>query len=145
MDKETKKFLRSILFRHLDGIALCGPISALNKNGVTRFILSNPSFSIQDILNNFGCNSGYLNITLRLLASQGWLTYNIIEDGLNIQYTLTPKGKECLALAHHYDQFADHFNHLINIDDILFDMHPNPAQKELNILIELLNLKLMKH
>ena len=81
MDKEKKKFLRSILFRHLDGIALCGPISALNKNGVTRFIQSDPSFSIQDILNNFECNSGYLNVTLRLLASQGWLTYNIIADG----------------------------------------------------------------
>ena len=136
MNKDKKKFLRSILFRHLDGISLCGPISTLNNNGITQFIQENPSFNIQDLLDSFKCNAGYLNVTLRLLASQGWLTYNIVEDGASIQFSLTTKGEKCLPYSHYYNQFSKHFSQLINIDDVLFDADPNPAQKQFDVLIE---------
>ena len=92
MDRNKKRYLRSILFRHLDGIALCGTISALNSQGITTFIQNNPTFSIKDIISKFECNAGYINISLRLLSSQGWLEQNIIEDGDNIEYTQTKKG-----------------------------------------------------
>ena len=39
MNQQETKTLRGILFRHLDGIALCGTISALNSQGITKFIL----------------------------------------------------------------------------------------------------------
>ena len=83
MNREDKKVLRSILFRHLDGIALCSPISALNKNGIIQFILDKSNFTIQNILNKFESNAGYLNVTLRLLASQGWLKYKIVQGKLS--------------------------------------------------------------
>ena len=73
MDKERKKQLRGILFQHLDGITLCSTIAAFFNKGITEFILRNKTFSIQEILNKYECNLGYMNVTLHLLVCQGWL------------------------------------------------------------------------
>ena len=121
MDKVKKKNLRGILFRHLDGISLCSTVSALHKKGVTKYILEHPSFTIQDILSDFDSNTGYLNVALRLLASQGWLEREIIQDSKNINFQLTQKGKTSLPLAYHYDTFYHFFPILINMDKYLFN------------------------
>ena len=81
MDREKKKYLRGILFRHLDGITLCSVISTLHNKKITQFILDHPTFTIKEILIEFECNAGYMNVALRLLCSQGWLEQNIIDDG----------------------------------------------------------------
>ena len=136
MDRQRKKILRSLLFRHLDGLALCGPISALNRLGLTQYIQDHPSFYIQDLLNKFDCNAGYLNVTLRPLASQGWLRQDIIVDGANIHYKLTEKGRNCIKLTHHYDPFSEFIPTLINMDRYLFDPNSQSIQKEFNALIK---------
>ena len=121
MNRERKKHLRGILFRHLDGIALCSTISALHKKRISQYITNHFSFTIKEILKEFECNAGYLNVSLRLISSQGWLEQDIIDDGNNIQYQLTEKGKQCFQLAHHYNDFSKCIPILINIDRYLFD------------------------
>ena len=94
MDRKRKKYLRGILFRHLDGIALCSTISTLHQNKISKYITDHSSFSIQELLSAFQCNSGYLNVSLRLLSSQGWLEQDIVKDGNNILYKLTEKAED---------------------------------------------------
>ena len=123
MNQDKKKYLRSLLFRHLDGIALCSPISALNKHGITEYIKIHPIFSSQDLFSQFQSNTGYLNITLRLLASQGWLKQDILEDGANIHYKLTEKGEKFIKISQHYDPFSEFIPTLINIEQYLFNQN----------------------
>ena len=116
MAKDRKKQLRGILFQHLDGITLCSTIATLFNNGITQFILENKTFTIQDILSKYECNAGYMNVALRLLASQGWLKRNIIQDGEDIEFHLTEKGVKGMAHAHYYDRFYTFIPFLIDID-----------------------------
>ena len=139
MNREKKRYLRSILFRHLDGIALCSTISALNKEGITKYIQEQKLFSIHDILSKFECNAGYLNVSLRILSSQGWLVQDITQDGINIHYELTEKGNKCLSLSHHYDKFTNCIPILINIDRYLFNTNSKSIQKDIEDLIDILN------
>ncbi len=134
----NKKNLRSYLFRHLDGIALFMPISILEESGILDFIKKNEKFNIQDIIKKFNCNVGYLNVTLRLLASQGWLKYKIIKDGSNINYELTQKGYNCIQLAHLYKVYSCYIDTLIDIDKLIFSNFSDHKEKDLNILFDTL-------
>ena len=50
MDRERKKQLRGILFRHLDGIAITPTVNALHHKGICNYILNNPEFNFKDKL-----------------------------------------------------------------------------------------------
>ncbi len=121
MDREEKKALRGILFRHLDGIAIGPTISSMHKGGICAYIQKYPHFTFQELSSKFKINTGYLNVALRLLASQGWLQRKILKDGEEIDFKLTDKGRTALALAHHYDLFCQYIPTLIKIDYYLFD------------------------
>ena len=114
--------------------------STLHKNKIRQYITDNPTFTIQELLNTFECNPGYLNVSMRLLASQGWLVQNIIDDGINIQYKLTKKGDQCFSLAHHYDAFSKFIPILINIDRYLFALNAQSVQNDFDELVKTLEL-----
>ena len=139
MNREEKKILRQILFRHLDGIALVPTVSALHAGGICEYILQHPHFSFQEISNEFETNAGYLNVALRLLASQGWLKREILLDGEEIDFNLTDKGKKTFSLAHIYVPFSQYISTLINIDQHLFDSKKQINEEELSKLIVKLN------
>ena len=91
MDRLEKKRLRSTLFCHLDGIAMAPTVSTLHHGGIIEYILKYPHFSFQELSREFEFNGGYLNVSLRLLASQGWLERKILKDGEEIDFKLTEK------------------------------------------------------
>ena len=128
--------LRSTLFRHLDGIAIAPTVSALQERGITNFIQDNPHFTFQGIHEKFETNSGYLNVALRLLASQGWLTRNILQDGEEIEFELTDKGREAFSLAPIYTSFCEFIPILIELDRYLFDPNARSVQENLQNLLE---------
>ena len=78
MTKDQKKALRADLFRHLDGIVTAPTAFALHQKGVLTYILNEKSVKLKDLTNHFNANEGYLNVGLRILASQGWLKHEII-------------------------------------------------------------------
>lgn len=121
MNREKKKILRALLFRHLDGIAVCPTVSALQLGGINEFMIKHTHFTFQELLNKFKTNGGYLNVALRLLASQGWLQREIIKDGEEINFKLTNKGGIILHQAEYYVEFCQHLPILINIDQHLFN------------------------
>ena len=72
-----KSNLRSTIFRHLDGLATAPVAVALKNKGVLDFILENKQTTLSQLSNQFHANEGYLNVGLRVLASQGFLDYHI--------------------------------------------------------------------
>ena len=115
LSKSDKNKYRSLLFRHIDGISLIGPISQLNKSNLTNFINDNDSFVLEDITSTKKCNSGYINVTLHLLRCQGWL--HLEKD----TYSKTNDGKEAMSLLHFYEKIYNNINDLIQCNKTLFD------------------------
>ena len=72
-----KKFLRALIFRHLDGIVTAPVISALASKGILHYIVDNKKVTLNQIANQFQTNEGYLNVALRVLASQNMLAYGL--------------------------------------------------------------------
>ncbi len=69
--------LRSSIFRHLDGLATAPVAIALKNKAVLEFILKKKQIQLTELVTVFKANEGYLNVGLRILASQGFLDYEI--------------------------------------------------------------------
>jgi len=77
LSKEEKNTYRSDLFRHLDGIAIAPVAYSLKEKGVLDRLLEKKQFHLEELTEEFKANEGYLNVALRLMASQGWLNYQL--------------------------------------------------------------------
>ena len=95
-----KSLLRSTIFRHLDGLATAPVAVALHKKGVLDFIFENKEAPLAQLSNHFKANEGYLNVGLRVLASQGFLDYNINNETQEIKITINSKSE--IAFSHFY-------------------------------------------
>ena len=84
MDRQQKIQFRSELFRHLDGIVTIPTAYLLHSSGVLDFILSERKTTLQSISSKFKANEGYLNVALRVLASQGWLVHETVGETISI-------------------------------------------------------------
>jgi hypothetical protein len=113
---KTKSELRGILFRHLDGIVTIPSAYSLYKNGVLDFILQQQKVSLHELTIKFNANEGYLNVALRVLASQGWLVQNIDNQKDEITFTTNDKSETAFSLIPLYKdafslmQFSEHFH-----------------------------------
>lgn len=86
LSKEKQSQLRSKLFRHLDGIVVAPSAYALKAHGITDRLQSEGSVELGALATEFKANDGYLNVALRTLCSQGWLTQHVDNDGDRIRY-----------------------------------------------------------
>ncbi|WP_445454573.1 class I SAM-dependent methyltransferase [Flavobacterium sp. 25HG05S-40] len=112
----TKSELRGILFRHLDGIVTVPVAYSLYKKGILEYIMQQQKASLVALTTKFNANEGYLNVALRVLASQGWLTqtsnnlsdeiYFSVTDQSEVAFSLVPLYKEAFELL----QFTAHFH-----------------------------------
>ena len=75
-----KKELRSSIFRHLDGIVTAPVAASLHNKGITQLIFESEEITLNQISEKVESNQGYLNVALRMLASQGFLEYEINDD-----------------------------------------------------------------
>lgn len=72
-----KKDLRSVIFRHLDGIVTLPVLVTLKNADILQLISNNEKVTLNELANQFNANEGYLNVALRVLASQGFLKYQV--------------------------------------------------------------------
>lgn len=113
---KTKSELRGILFRHLDGIVTVPVAYSLHKKGVLEYILQQQKVALQELSVTFKANEGYLNVALRVLASQGWLTQHIDNDKDELFFEVTDKSKTAFSLVPLYKdafelmEFTEHFH-----------------------------------
>jgi len=101
--KKDYSMYRSDLFRHLDGIVTAPAAYALHSKGVTAHILEHQNCSLSELTDTFGANDGYLNVALRMLCSQGWLSQQIANDGSDIRFDTTPSSAKAFTLFSLYD------------------------------------------
>ncbi len=60
--------------RHIDGMVIGSTMAALYSRGALRILAESPRTSFGVLARQLGARPGYLNVALRLLADQGWLT-----------------------------------------------------------------------
>lgn len=119
MDKNKKYIYRSILFQHLDGIVITPVLSCLYKQNIIKYILAKKNFTLNDLESNYKLNLGYLNISLRLLASQGFLIQKNHKNYKNISFKITKLGEHFFKDLKLYTLFFNLLPDLIKIDEFI--------------------------
>lgn len=125
--------LRSYIFRHLDGLAVAPTAIALKNNGVLEFILNKKLVKLAELTTVFKTNEGYLNVGLRILASQGFLNYEVDNAKDEITISVNEKTEIAFSLFYLYQDVVDLLKFSIQFHPRLFDDAPF---EKLNIIIE---------
>ena len=107
LSKSDKEQLRSVIFRHLDGIATATTITTLNRKGVLKYLLDKGKVELVAVSKKFNANEGYLNVALRILCSQGWLIQHLDNVSNSVSYEVNEKSATAFALAYLYEDAAD--------------------------------------
>ncbi len=123
LTKEEKDEYRSHLFRHLDGIAVAPIAYSLKEKGILDFILTKDSFLLSEINSQFKANEGYLNVGLRMLASQGWLNYEVDNMKNTVAVSKNEKSEIAFTTIEWYKDVA----HFLKISE---EFHPRSLDKE---------------
>lgn len=127
---------RSQLFRHLDGIAIAPAAFELHSGGVLDHLLEVRSDTINNISSKFEANAGYLNVALRLLASQGWLQYEVDNSSGEVSISINSDSEIAFQLVTAYKgvvelmKFSGKFHHR------KFEKEPYLKWKELSSLYQ---------
>lgn len=93
LKKSEKSAFRSRMFRHLDGIVTVPTAHTLWKKQIPTYILENKSVEIGELSEHFNANAGYLNVALRLFASQGWLQVDQDKSAEKITYRINDRSE----------------------------------------------------
>lgn len=125
--------LRSSIFRHLDGLAVAPVAVALYKNKILEFILDKKQVQLTDLTTVFKANEGYLNVALRVLASQGFLDYEVDNSTQEITILVNEKTEIAFSMFHLYEDVVDLLQFSIQFHPRLFDDVPF---EKLNIIFE---------
>lgn len=128
-----KSLLRSTIFRHLDGLATAPVAVALHQKGVLDFILENKETTLAQLSNRFKTNEGYLNVGLRVLASQGFLDYQINNEAQEIKISTNSKSEIAFSLFYLYEDVIDLLHFSTQFHPRLFEEAPF---KKLNAIFE---------
>lgn len=97
------KNLRSQIFRHLDGVVTVPIALSLHRKGILNEILSNDKVEIDTITKQFNANKGYLNVAIRVLASQGFLDYEVNNKSQEIHIGKNQRTAKFIENLHWYE------------------------------------------
>ncbi len=124
MNSDQKANLRSKLFRHLDGIAISPTAYTLKKHGVTDYLLQHKKVPLSDLTAKFKANEGYLNVALRGLCSQGWLTQTVDNQTNSISYEINEKSEIAFNYFYLYEDVTDLLRMSENYHPRKFEIEP---------------------
>jgi SAM-dependent methyltransferase len=117
LTKQDKEQLRGTIFRHLDGIATATTAYSLHKKGVLNYLLKNKKATLQQLVDYFNANDGYLNVALRILCSQGWLSQHINNKTNTIHYEINTQSETAFNLVHLYEDAVNLLTYSVNFPD----------------------------
>lgn len=119
-----KTELRSIIFKHLDGLATAPVAVALQKKGVLNYIAQKKEVFLSELIEQFNANEGYLNVGLRVLASQGFLDYHINNASQEIKLSINSKSEIAFSLFYLYEDVVDLLHFSAQFHPRLFEEEP---------------------
>jgi SAM-dependent methyltransferase len=128
-----KSQLRSSIFRHLDGLAVAPVAIALKNKGVLEFILSKEEVQLAELTTVFKANEGYLNVGLRILASQGFIDYEVHNSTQEIVISVNEKSKIAFSMFELYEDVVDLLQFSTQFHPRLFEDAPF---EKLNVIFE---------
>ena len=102
LSPDQKSEIRKRLFLHLDGWVLAPSLYNLHLVGVLDLFLKKRSWCLNDLCSETQTNEGYINVALRLLASQGYLERAVDNEKDSIQLMLTNLGEEAFKKVERY-------------------------------------------
>ncbi len=105
LSKEEQMEIRKRLFLHLDGWAVIPTIYVLDKIGALKILIDKRELGFNKLNSMLNTNSGYLNIALRILSSQGYLRREIDNDMDRIYLKITNLGEQAFRQVHYYETF----------------------------------------
>lgn len=114
---EEKKHYRTLLFRHLDGIAIAPVAYCLYDKKVLAHLLKTKKTTLAQVNEHCNANEGYLNVALRLLASQGWIDYTVDNKTNTVHLATNQKSDYAFSKVKRYKDVVA----FINTSD---DFHP---------------------
>ena len=107
MSSNQKTLLRNKLFRHLDGITISPTAYALKKHGVTDYLIQKKKVELKELAIKFNANEGYLNVALRGLCSQGWLSQHIDNKNNAISYETNEESEIAFNYFYLFEDVTD--------------------------------------
>ena len=135
---DEKAEVRATLFGHLSGVVLAPMVKALFDRKVFEIFGDSPAWvELDQIVERTHANRGYLRVALRLLASCGWLTQRLKENGRSASYALTPEGSLALRIAPPlYEEVATFLPKVVFLEDFLFGRSDLPLLPSLEALVQ---------
>ena len=109
---QKKSELRAVLFQHLDGIVTAPVAFVLHQKGVLSYVFEKQKVTLHELTEKFEANDGYLNVGLRVLASQGFLKQQLDNTNDEVIYSINDRSEEAFS---HFYLYEDVFK-LIGID-----------------------------
>lgn len=117
LSKHDKQTLRGSIFRHLDGIATTTSALTLHKKGVLTYLLEHKEVSLETLASEFKANDGYLNVALRILASQGWLIQHLDNKSNSVSYEVNDVSAHAFKLVPHYEEAVNLLKYTVKLSD----------------------------
>lgn len=117
LTKQEKETYRSIIFRHLDGIATTSTAYTLHQSGVLDYLLEHQNVGLNQLTETFKANEGYLNVALRILCSQGWLTQHIEPANNAISYSINAQSEKAFQSVPLYKDAVTFLNYAVKFPE----------------------------
>ena len=95
--------LREAIFRHLDGLVVVPVAFSLFKKGILAHLLKEKTTNLTQLTEEFKANEGYLNVALRVLASQGFLKYEVDNKLGSVTISILPNSEFAFSLVPIYE------------------------------------------
>lgn len=112
---------------YLDGIACVPTAFALYENKVFEKLSDMEDHSLNELAKAFQANKGYLNVALRVMCSQGWVSQQYEKDGDEILFCLTSSGKIATQYFHLFEDVVAFIPDAIKMEDYIIHGFPASA------------------
>ncbi len=129
LTKNDQARYRGEIFRHLDGIVTAPVAFALHSHQVTNHILEAKSVDLGQLADRVKGNEGYLNVALRVLASQGWLNYEVNNQTNKVTCSVNEHSDAAFS---RFDRFED----VVQLMKLSGKYHPRKFAQEAFMAME---------
>ncbi len=104
LNKKNQKIHRATIFQHLDGIGTGPSAFILHDHDLLNHLLEKKTSSLAALSKEFNANEGYLNVALRILSSQGWLTQTLDNEKDEIYYSINDRTEIAFSFFYLYQE-----------------------------------------